>query len=140
MFRRLPIPYILVGSEEIVIPPHKRAQLMNIKEPAFPMIPYEYVLYTRYEDLATPGVKMGIVFETSSTGLMVKKVIPGSAAEQAGLKEADILVQLDGETLNETFDLTYALQQKKTGASSLLVLKRGGELLKVEIVFSAQTQ
>ncbi len=140
MFRRLPISYVLVGSEEIDIPEHKRAQLMNINEPSYLMIPYEYVLYTRYEDLVTPGVKMGITLETTSKGVMVKKVMPDSAAEQAGLKEEDILVQLDGETLNDVFDLTYALQQKEIGDSSLIVLKRGVDVLKVTIVFCAQTQ
>ena len=140
MFRRLPVSYILIGSEEIDIPEHKRAQLMDIKKPDYPMIPYEYILYTRYEDLAVPGVKMGIAFEPTSVGILVKKVMSGSAAEVAGLKPEDVLLQLDGEMLNEVFDLTYALQHKHIGDTAILTLKRNGHTLEIEITFSEQTQ
>ncbi len=140
MFRRLPVPYLLVGSEEIDIPEHKRAQLMDVKKPDYPMVPYEYLLFTRYEDLVIPGVKMGIAFEPTNAGILVKRVMPGSAAEQAGLMELDILLQFEGITLNEVFDLTYALQQKKVGDIASITLIRGGRTLTRNIVFSATTQ
>ncbi len=135
MFRRLPVTYLLVGSEEIDIPEHIRAQLMDIQKPDYPMPPYHYLFFTRYEDLPDSGVKMGIAFELTSAGIVVKKVMPGSTAEIAGLKTGDILLRLDGEILSDGLDLTYALQQKKPGSRATILLKRDEATLEKSIYF-----
>lgn len=52
LFRRIPVSYLLIGSEEIDIPEDKQDRLMNIDKPAhYPMRPYDFVTFTRYEDL-----------------------------------------------------------------------------------------
>ena len=135
MFRRLPVTYLLVGAEEIDIPEHKRDQLMDIQKPDYPMPPYHYLFFTRYEDLPAAGVKMGIAFEPTSAGVVVKKVMPGSAAEIAGLKTGDILLRLDGEILSDGLDLTYALQQKKPDSRATLLFKRNEITLEKSIHF-----
>ena len=52
----------------------------------------------------------------------------------------DVLLQFDGEVLNEAFDLTNALQQKKVGDTASITLIRGDRTLTRNIVFSATTQ
>ncbi len=137
MFRRVPASYLLVGSREIEIPESKQHQQMNIQLPQFPMPPYHFVTFTRYEDLETPGVKLGVMIEEAEGGLEIKGVLPGSVAEKAGLQKGDLLTTLDGSIeLRDPFDLIYELHQKSVGARIELRLKRGEEQLTLPVEFT----
>jgi len=140
LFRRLPVSYVLVGSTEIDIPADKRDRLMNVTKPELPMLPYQYLLYTAYEDLPEPGVKLGISFEKMSSGIIVKGVMPGSAAAEAGLQPEDLILKLDDEEIVEPFDLVYPLQLKQPGDAAELLILRGGRQLHKEVTFSTENQ
>ena len=136
VFRQLPVSYILVGSKEIEIPESRQAQLMNVNMPDFPMPAYDFIAFTRYEDVPNKKVKLGVQFEEieDATGLKVMRVVPESAAALAGLEKDDVLLQLDGEELNNSFDLVYAIHQKKEGETVKLIYARDGESLSAEAV------
>ncbi len=140
MFRRLPASYLLVGSTEIEIPADKQDRLMDVSPPELPMPPYHYLLHTAYEDLPESGVKLGISFEKTSSGLVVKGVMPGSAAAEADLRPADIILNLDSDAVTEPFDLVYPLQQKQVGDTAELTLLRNGRTLHRTVVFSETNQ
>ncbi len=56
VFRRLPTSYVLVGSKEIAAPGRRAApQTMDVALPLFPMPPYDFVVFTVYEELAANG-------------------------------------------------------------------------------------
>lgn len=140
MFRRIPLDYILIGSTELDVPPDKQDRLMDIHKPDYPMLPYHFLVYTSYEDLPNPGVKLGIVLEKTDAGLLIKQVTPGSTAEANDLREADILTTIDNHELIEAFDLIYELQQKKPGDSiELNVLRQGAEIV-LNITFSDKAE
>ncbi|MGX6445954.1 S1C family serine protease [Neobacillus sp. K501] len=46
-------------------------------------------------------------------GVALRQVIPNSPADQAGLRELDVIVELDGEKINDVIDLRKHLYQKK---------------------------
>lgn len=46
-------------------------------------------------------------------GVALRQVIPNSPADQAGLRELDVIVELDGENINDVIDLRKHLYQKK---------------------------
>ncbi len=138
MFRRVPASYILIGSNEIDIPEDKKDRLMNIRKPDYPMPPYHFLTYTKYEDLPNPGVKLGIMLEKSNNGLLVKKIMPGSVAERNGLRNNDILTKIDQQDLKEPFDLIYELQQKRSGDKIELTLTREGESIRQWVEFDVQ--
>jgi serine protease Do len=46
-------------------------------------------------------------------GVALRQIIPNSPADQAGLKELDVIVELDGEKINDVIDLRKHLYQKK---------------------------
>lgn len=140
LFRRIPVSYLLIGSEELDIPEDKRDRLMNVIKPDYPMQPYHFITFTEYEDLPNPGVKLGIMLDKTDGGLIVKGVIPDSLAEQHGLEEGDILTQIDDQTLTNPFDLIYELQQKSSEDQSELTLMRNGESLTKTIYFSKNQQ
>ena len=140
MFRRVPASYLLVGSNEIDIPADKQDRLMNVVKPDYPMPPYDFVMYTRYEDLPSPGVKLGVMFEPGAKGLTVQGVMPGSAAAAAGVESGDILIGIDDSPINEPFDLIYALQQKQVGDSAQLKLWHADQEQLKEVQFSQASQ
>ncbi len=135
VFRRLPTSHILVGSREIVIPPDKQDRLMDVHMPEFPFPLYDYLLFTEYEDLGKQEARLGVMLEDNDGGMQVKEVLPGWAAEAAGLKQGDRLLRFDGQELRESFDLTYAIKQKRLGDRSTLLVNRNGVMLTVEVLF-----
>jgi uncharacterized iron-regulated protein len=138
-FRRLPASYVLVGGQEIDIPPNKQDRMMNVEVPAFPMVPYDFLAYVKYEDLPEKPVLVGVMFEKvkGGEGLLVKGVLPDSNAERAGLKKGDILLQMDGEPLKEGFDLIYAVQQKHPGDQAQFRVQREDKQLDVKVEFQS---
>lgn len=140
VFRRLPASYVLIGGEEIEVPADMQDRLMHVKIPEFPMVPFDFLVYLAYEKLPKTGVTLGVMFEPAPAGrgLAVKGVVPGSNAERAGLKSGDLLLAIDGETLAESVDLIYAVQQKHPGDHATLQVERQGKTLKVDVFFQAE--
>ena len=140
-FRRLPASYLLVGGQEINLPPDKQDRLMQVEVPEFPMVPYDFLAYLDYEDLPEKPVLIGIMFEPvkDGKGLLVKGVMPDSNGERAGLKKGDILLQMDGRVLKESFDLIYATQQKHPGDQTLFKVLRDDKQLDIKVDFRAGT-
>ena len=58
--RNIPSSFKL-GSHEISIPADKQDRLMDVDIPSFPMVPFDYLLYTAYEDLGKEQVRLGVV-------------------------------------------------------------------------------
>ena len=135
LFRRIPVSYLLIGSEELEIPEDKQDRLMNVIKPDYPMLPYHFLTFTEYEDLPNPGVKLGIMLDKADSGLIVKGVIPDSIAEQQELQEGDILIQIDEQLLVQPFDLIYELQKRSPGDLIELKLQRSGKELTKTILF-----
>lgn len=139
VFRRLPASSLLIGGQETNVGTDKSDRIMNVTPPQFPMIPYDFLAYIAYEDLPKTGVRLGVMFEPSPTGrgVVVKAVTPGSNAERAGLQPGDVLLDLDGEPLTEGFDLSYAVQQKRSGDRGVLQVERQGKIMQVAVLFRA---
>ncbi|MEJ2201336.1 MAG: PDZ domain-containing protein, partial [Desulfuromonadaceae bacterium] len=106
------------------------------KKPDFPMPPYDFVLFTEYEDLGKEEVKLGVLLADTESGVRVDGVILGSVAETAQLEKGDMLLALDGIALQENFDLIYEVKQKKPGDRSTLLIRRGENTLQVEVEFA----
>lgn len=135
VFRRLPTSYVLIGSREIVIPKDMRDRLMNIHPPQFPMVPYDFVQFTRYEKLPGERVALGVLLGEKKGKVVLEGVLPGSSAAAAGLKKGDVLLSMDGAPIQEEFDVIYAVKQKKVGDRSSLVVERDGRKKTVEVTF-----
>lgn len=62
-------------------------------------------------------------------GVVVRMVVPGSAAEKAGLKENDYIYQMNGAKVESPEDLIRAVQKAGVGASVKIDIYRGGKQL-----------
>lgn len=139
VFRVLPLSYTLIGSQDLEVSEAKKTEaFMNVTLPNFPMPAYDYLVFTRYEELEkAEEVKLGIMLEEKGGQVVVSGVLPESVAALVGVKEGDVLRSLDGDEIVEAFDLIYALQQKKIGETGQLTVERGGETLVLDLTSAA---
>ena len=66
-------------------------------------------------------------------GLRLGGVSPGSAAEKAGLKSGDVVVEFDGATVTDLQSYSDALYSHKPGDEVTVVVMRGTERLTVKV-------
>jgi uncharacterized iron-regulated protein len=137
VFRRLPTSYALVGSKEIVVPESKRENLMDVEVPRFPMPAYDFVVFTAYESLEIRGSRLGVMLHEEDGRVRIEKVLPGSAAEESGLKSGDVLISFDGEPVEENLDIIYAVKQKRPGDRAVLEIVRDAAPITLEVLFSS---
>ena len=66
-------------------------------------------------------------YATNVKGLLLGGVIGGGPAEQAGLQKGDVIVEINGQTIANIYDYTYALETLKIGQPVKVVYMRGTE-------------
>lgn len=135
VFRRLPTSHVLIGTHEIEVPASKQHMQMDVAMPHFPMPPYDYQVFTAYEELPGERVKLGVRMEAKAGKVVVLDVVPGSTADKAGVLTGDVVLALDGEPVADNFDLVYAVGQKSKGDKGVLEIERGGERLQLDVEF-----
>jgi Zn-dependent M28 family amino/carboxypeptidase len=66
-------------------------------------------------------------YTTEAEGLLLGGVIGGGPAEQAGLQAGDVIIEIDGQTIANIYDYTYALELLKVGEPVGVIYLRDGE-------------
>lgn len=70
-------------------------------------------------------------------GVAIRQVVPGSPAAQAGLKELDVIVEMDGKKINDVIDLRKHLyQDKKIGDKMTVKFYRNGKLQETSLTLT----
>lgn len=131
-FRRVPEPYQIVIPHTKDFPEEKK--MMNVEAPDLPLSLSNYVWAVGYRVLENKKVRLGIQIEPFQSGIRVSDVSPNSAAADAGIQPGDIIVSFDGQTMENPFDLTYAVQQKAPGDRVKLKIIREGKAVETEAV------
>lgn len=72
----------------------------------------------------------------NTQGALVVGVIPGTPAEQAGLRQGDVIVQWDGKKVSHVDDLIALIQQARIGQKVVTVFYRSGTLQSVSAVIT----
>lgn len=82
---------------------------------------------------------LGLVPDEShrGQGIRVGQVAPGSPAAKAGIKRSDIVLSLDDEKTNETWQLRRALGRRFAGEVVVIAVSRGGETVQLKVELSA---
>ncbi len=94
-------------------------------------------------DVRTGGASLGTVPDYAGDGrpgVLIADVRPGGAAEKAGIRRGDLLVELAGAPVRDIYDFTYALRKAKPGEKSTLVVVRGDERLTLDVTFGSAPQ
>lgn len=70
--------------------------------------------------------------ENARRGAVVVQVIPGTPAERAGLRQGDVIVAVDGESITSMEDLIATLRKKHVGDEVTLKIIRDGKEIEVK--------
>lgn len=73
--------------------------------------------------------------EGITTGVVVAEIVAGSAADEAGMKQYDVIFEMDGQTIESVIDLRQHLYTKTAVGDTLNVkVYRGGKVVELNLV------
>jgi uncharacterized iron-regulated protein len=84
-----------------------------------------YLLLSKEQELPAAGI-LGISLEERDGNSRIRSLNPKGAGEKAGLKRGDVLVDIDGQTVNRIADMHLALWDKKPGDHVRVRVRRKG--------------
>jgi putative serine protease PepD len=76
----------------------------------------------------------------SGNGALIQAVASGGPAEHAGLRRGDVVVKVDGTTVQQAQDLTSAVDAHEPGQTVTVVVKRGGGEKSVSVKLGSRPQ
>jgi len=90
---------------------------------------------TRQQTPSMPKARLGVMpdYSDESDGMLLQGVTPGGAAEKAGLKEGDRIVELAGKPVTNVTSYMTALDACKAGKEVEVVVKRKNERITVKV-------
>ena len=71
-------------------------------------------------------------------GFVISEVVPGGAAEKAGMQRGDIIIEFDGVKIKQTSDLMAARAKRKAGDEVKVVVWRTGQEVTLTLVLDEQ--
>lgn len=82
---------------------------------------------------------VGISIQETRYGMFIASVSEGSGAAEAGLKEGDLIVEVDGQKIKSTEELNKIRDQKKPGEYLNFKISRDGETIDVQVRLTEST-
>ena len=70
-------------------------------------------------------------------GVVVREVVSGSPAEEAGLLAGDVIISIDSEPMYDIYELSAAVKLRRPGETVELTIRRGNDLYIAEVVLDA---
>ena len=75
--------------------------------------------------------RLGISIDSAAAGVLVRSVVPGSIAEEAGIRADDVIVRIAGQAAAAPTDVIEAVQRQAPGTWLPITVKRGEETLEI---------
>jgi uncharacterized iron-regulated protein len=92
----------------------------------------DYILFPQVAQ-APEAPRLLVAIETRAGGPVVTGFSPGSGAEEAGIREGDIIVGVDDRKVSDLDDLQAFLVFRRVGEKVLVAVTRGGERLEFPV-------
>ena len=112
----------------------------NVLDEISDLLNYGYVTGRPYLGISTQDVTLrsrsGRWYYSEGTRcVLIEKVVPGSAAEQAGLQSGDLILKLEDKQITSGEELSSAIGEYKPGDKAVLTIQRDSKELTVEVTF-----
>jgi Zn-dependent M28 family amino/carboxypeptidase len=80
------------------------------------------------------GPRLGVMpsYSFEGSGLLLEGVTPGSPADKAGLKDGDIIVEINGKPVSNVTTYMGVMAAQKAGTTIELVVERNGKKVKLK--------
>jgi putative serine protease PepD len=108
-------------------------------------IPVEQVKLTADQILRTGearypviGAKVVTGGDDSGEGAEISEVLPGTPADEAGLREGDVVTELDGTRVIDGIALIVAIRSHRPGEEVEFLLTRGGDELTLTVTLGSE--
>lgn len=75
--------------------------------------------------------RLGISIDSTTAGVLVRSVVPGSIAEEAGVRAEDVIVRIAGQPAAAAADVVEAVQRQAPGTWLPITVKRSKETLEI---------
>jgi len=73
---------------------------------------------------------------SEARGALVRQVLPDSPAAKSGLKEGDIIIEIDGKTISDPNELMRMVSLSPIGSNVTLTFLRGGKQMKLSVTLA----
>ena len=80
-----------------------------------------------------------VTLDSGETALLIMDVTPGGPGDEAGLREGDLLLKADGETLTKSADLLRIRRRHDAGETLTLTYERNGKRSTVDVILREST-
>jgi membrane protease YdiL (CAAX protease family) len=84
--------------------------------------------------------RLGVLGEPHKGGCRITRVMPGSAADVAGLRVGDVVTALDGEPVADTPSMARVVRSRRVGDKVTVEFTRGGEAHRAFAVLRARQE
>ncbi len=74
----------------------------------------------------TPNLRQQLQLEDDVNGAVIQRVIPGSSADNAGLRPGDVITQVNRKPVRSAADVQKALGDVAQGSDALVLVQSGG--------------
>ncbi len=111
-------------GDVLVLLPHATEEDCEPPDTALADFTYSYQPGTGSADAP---LRLGIMVESAETGLEVTQVSDGSAADDAGIRAGDILLEAGGEPVNQHSELLIILNNARKGFALPIKISRNGD-------------
>ncbi len=80
------------------------------------------------------GPRLGVFGEPQNGGVVLREVVPGSAAALAGLRAGDVVTAMDGFPVPDMLQMSRIVRSKRVGDKTAVEFSRDGKTRQIEIV------
>jgi len=86
------------------------------------------------------GAVLGVQLKGDDGKLVIEDVSEGSGAEKAGMEKGDLIINVEGTKVGDIEELMKELEGKKAGTAVKISVKRGDEVLELDVTLSARDE
>ncbi|NGZ05165.1 MAG: PDZ domain-containing protein [Magnetococcales bacterium] len=84
-----------------------------------------------------PAVWLGVAPELSPQGVLLSRIAPGGPGERAGLKEGDILISLNGQSVSSPMAIARILRSYRPGDLVEVTINRKNQMIDTQAQLAA---